>query len=171
MKFGAVVLLAASLIASHVGASESIALRGIGAPPAFAPACAHLPWLCAFKHSALPSDPLAVLNAVNRSVNGSIRPVAEVGSADVWRLPTDGTGDCEDYALAKMIRLRGLFPVAMTVVRNRGENHAVLMVRVGTDDFILDNLTNSIKAWNATGYTLLARQDFDHPTHWQVIGE
>ena len=47
----------------------------------------------------------------------------------------------------------------ITVVRKpNGEGHAVLTVRTDKGDFILDNLTDTVKPWEATGYRYLKRQ-------------
>ncbi len=76
---------------------------------------------------------------------------------DHWDYPIDGKGDCKIYALFKRKLLidRG-FPrqaLLMTIVRDlNGEGHAVLTVKTDRRDFVLDNLSDEIRAWSATGY-------------------
>lgn len=99
---------------------------------------------------------MAVLKQVNGHVNRSIRP--ESDTADVWELnPT--SGDCEDYVLSKRSALvrqgvsAGALRIAYTHTR-RGEAHAVLVVKTSEGDYVLDNLTNSIKTLRASGYNI-----------------
>src|SRR6478736_4925379 len=55
----------------------------------------------------------ARLGEINRAINLAIHPMsdlAQYGQIDVWSSPlvtfTSGTGDCEDYAIAKFVALR-----------------------------------------------------------------
>ena len=42
----------------------------------------------------------------------------------------------------------------MTIVRDLdGEGHAILTVKTDHGEFVLDNLTDEIRPWDATGYT------------------
>ena len=60
----------------------------------------------------------------------------------------------------------------ITVVRKPdGEGHAVLTVRTDKGDFILDNLTDSVRQWDETGYRFLKRQATDHTGRWVTIRE
>ncbi len=115
-------------------------------------------------------DTLSLLDRVNRDVNGSIRPQAETGRTDVWKIGGP-SGDCEDYALTKQAALlRKGFPssalLMTTVVTRSGEPHAVLMVRTDRGDFVLDNLSPLIKPWNSTGYRFTSMQSEDNPRVW-----
>ena len=118
------------------------------------------------------------LTEVNKIVNASVRPMNDFdiyGKDEVWAYP-DGVGDCEDYVLEKRRDLmrEGLSPanLLITVVRKSdGEGHAVLTVRTSKGDFILDNLTDSVRQWNHTGYRFLKRQASDHTGHWVTIRE
>ena len=110
---------------------------------------------------------MAVLKQVNGHVNRSIRP--ERDTADVWELnPT--SGDCEDYVLTKrsfLIRQgvsAGALRIAYTHTR-RGEPHAVLVVKTSQGDYVLDNLTNSIKTLRASGYNIRSMSS-PNPTRW-----
>ena len=58
----------------------------------------------------------------------------------------------------------------MTVVTDqKGEGHAVLMVRTNHGDLILDNKTNRVLPWLETGYTFVKREGQDS-TGWVVLG-
>lgn len=107
-----------------------------------------------------------ILNAVNRSVNGEIRPVTDIdqwGVVEKWGFPDTGRGDCEDYALLKRRQLveRGIPRRAMlmtVVIDETGGGHAILMVRTDRGDMILDNKRASITPWSETGYRYVKRE-------------
>lgn len=175
-------ILACLAVASILGSQPSFAgpliapTRSIAAPKGFAGACGQYAWLCVNKAGRSMPDSVAMslLKSVNRSVNARVRPVADRGNSDRWSLPTNNRGDCEDYALAKKKQLiEAGFPanrLAMTVVLDRrGNNHAVLMARLNGGDYVLDNLSGSVKSWQSTGYTFLARQSFENKKVWKVI--
>ena len=59
----------------------------------------------------------------------------------------------------------------MTVVKDlEGEGHAILTIKTDRGEFILDNLTDDIRPWNATGYTYIKRQAQDDPNVWLDLG-
>lgn len=104
--------------------------------------------------------------AVNMAVNAEITPVTDEdhwGVAESWDYPSDGKGDCEDYALLKRQRLiaAGLprRALLMTVVLDEQRaGHAVLMVRTDRGDLILDNKRDAILPWTQTGYVYIKRE-------------
>ena len=54
---------------------------------------------------------LRELDEINRGVNQEITPETDLehyGMSEYWTLPTDGRGDCEDYALLKRHKLMQL---------------------------------------------------------------
>ena len=116
--------------------------------------------------------------AVNVGVNAAIKPMNDLdiyGKDEVWAYP-DGEGDCEDYVLEKRRDLMrqglSLSNLLITVVRKPdGEGHAVLTVRTDKGDFVLDNLTDSIRQWGETGYRFLKRQASNHTGRWVTIRE
>ena len=58
----------------------------------------------------------------------------------------------------------------ITVVRKPdGEGHAVLTVRTDKGDYILDNLSDSVKLWSKTPYRFLKRQSSEHTGRWVTI--
>ncbi|ESQ81435.1 hypothetical protein AEAC466_21455 [Asticcacaulis sp. AC466] len=114
-------------------------------------------------------DALKTLQRVNGDVNATLvsdtdQDIYQVN--DYWNAPglvKGNRADCEDYALQKrreLVRL-GMPAAAMgiAIVRTRtGESHAVLVVATTDGDYVLDNLSYSVKRWNQTGYTWVSRQ-------------
>ncbi|TGQ74583.1 MAG: transglutaminase [Mesorhizobium sp.] len=117
-----------------------------------------------------------LINVTSR-VNASVKPVSDMdvyGKDEVWAYPDKGVGDCEDYVLEKRRRLSrmgmSLADLLITVVRKSdGEGHSVLTVRTDKGDYVLDNLTNKVKAWDQTGYRFLKRQAIDNTGRWVSI--
>src|ERR1700754_2109504 len=94
----------------------------------------------------------AQLGEGNRAINLAIRPMsdlAQYGRIDVWSSPlvtfANGAGDCEDYAIAKLVTLRlaGISPddLRIVIMRDtiRGEDHAVTAARLDGHWLLLDN--------------------------------
>jgi predicted transglutaminase-like cysteine proteinase len=115
---------------------------------------------------------------INRDVNDEVEPMSDLehwGTLERWSYPTDGKGDCEDYALEKRKRLMEAgWPrqsLLITVVRDKkGDGHAVLTVKTERGDFILDNQETRIKAWTDTGYRFVKRQSEQDPNKWVGLG-
>ena len=122
----------------------------------------------------LTSKTLKIIDRINRWVNVSIQPLSDQkqwGLEDRWSYPDNGAGDCEDYALLKRrMLLEEDFPqqsLLLTVVRNqKGEGHAVLMIRTDHGDFVLDNLSDEMLPWSKTGYVFIKRQSERNPNIW-----
>lgn len=118
------------------------------------------------------------VKGINTLVNNTVRPMNDYdiyGKDEVWAYPK-GAGDCEDYVLEKRRDLMqlgiSLSDLLITVVRKPdGEGHAVLTVRTDEGDYILDNLTDTVKPWEATGYRFLKRQSATHTGRWVTIRE
>ncbi len=109
---------------------------------------------------------------VNLAVNRSIRPKPDEGF-DSWDINVT-EGDCEDYALQKRADLLALgWPsdhLRIAIVRTtEGVPHAVLLVRIGGLDYVLDNLTARVLPWNETGHRFLMLQDRHDPRAWHTI--
>lgn len=117
------------------------------------------------------------LVAVNAAVNGAVKPMSDIdiyGKDELWTLPVNGVGDCEDYVLEKQRELVAagvaIANLLITVVRKPdGEGHAVLTVRTDKGDFVLDNLSEKVSAWEDTGYTYLKRQSSQNTGRWVAI--
>ena len=97
-------------------------------------------------------DGRARIGELNRAVNLALRPVRDsiqYGVADAWKSPlatlASRQGDCEDYAIAKLVALRELGfaddDLRLMVVQERGAPalHAVAAVRLERRWLILDN--------------------------------
>ncbi|MGA7676564.1 MAG: transglutaminase-like cysteine peptidase [Rhizomicrobium sp.] len=148
-------------------------------PPGFISFCIRFPDQCQAPQGApatitLTSDAWRKLEQVNSAVNASIWPEddqSHYGRAEYWTIPTDGYGNCHDYALTKRKQLIDAgFPepalrIAI-VITPREERHAVLTVATDKGDYVLDNLNGDVVAWNATGYTWIERQDPTRPLGW-----
>lgn len=112
------------------------------------------------------------LQRVNRAVNRAIRPRQDRGQ-DRWDINV-AAGDCEDYALQKRAELLALgwpsHALRMAVVRMPdGIFHAVLLVRAGGTDYVLDNLTSRILPWDQTPYRYIMIQDRLNPRNWHDV--
>lgn len=95
---------------------------------------------------------LARVGEINRAFNLAIRPMsdqAQYGIEDVWTSPlatlAAGAGDCEDYAIAKLVALReagvSSDDLRLVILRglSSGEDHAVVAARVDGRWRMLDN--------------------------------
>lgn len=119
------------------------------------------------------------LTTITVKVNAAVKPMSDkdiYGKDEVWAYPDKGAGDCEDYVLEKRRELSrsgiSLADLLITVLRKPdGEGHAVLTVRTDKGDYVLDNLTDKVKAWNETDYRFLKRQAIDNTGRWVSIRE
>ena len=173
--------LAAQAAAQSLEPSQPVARRLIDAPPGFLDSCSHYQWFCTTRISgAGPIGQAALLELaarINRRVNFSVSQLSDpenYGVADYWTLPANGYGDCEDFVLQKYKLLLDAGAdsrdLSIAVVLDRkGDNHAVLVLRHGSGDLVLDSLSRSIRPWNRTGYTFLAMQSSDDKSRWQVV--
>ena len=95
---------------------------------------------------------LARVGEINRAFNLAIRPMsdqAQYGVEDLWTSPlatlAAGAGDCEDYAIAKLVALHeagvSSDDLRMVILRgiSSGEDHAVVAARVDGRWRMLDN--------------------------------
>ena len=119
------------------------------------------------------------IERVDQWVNAHVKPVTDMehwGVIDQWDYPSDGKGDCEDYALFKRKILIGEgFPrqaLLMTVVKDeQNEGHAILTVKTTAGEFVLDNLNNEVKRWDHSGYRFVKRQSQSDQNAWLQIGD
>ncbi len=183
-------LLAATALAGSLGAAQagvpSASYAAVGAetsvPYGWVDFCQRYRGEC----DGSPSQPLDInltaetfreIERVDRSVNKSITPVSDMahwGVLDQWDIPTDGKGDCEDYALEKRRELIAAgYPrqaLLMTVVKDRAdEGHAILTVKTDHGEFVLDNMTDAMLPWDQTGYRFVKRQSQSDQNAWNAI--
>ncbi len=113
---------------------------------------------------------------INAYSNSTIAPVTDLegfGVEELWLYP-ESIGDCEDYVLMKrhMLMQRGWPASALlitVVLLPNGDGHAVLTVRTERADYVLDNLSETVKQWDQTEYTYLKRQSAHHSGQWTTI--
>lgn len=183
----ALVLVLSAAVASGAMASDARpAAAGLlpvkesaAAPQGANGLCAAYDWACAKtgKRVAIDAAVLEMVKDVNRRVNAAVRPVGDsdqYGVAERWSLPSRRGGDCEDYALLKKQELiaAGIAPEQLliaTVLDRQRQSHAVLVLRSGKQDLVLDNMTGRILPWQQTGYTFLRLQNPAQPTGWVAV--
>jgi predicted transglutaminase-like cysteine proteinase len=98
-------------------------------------------------------DGRARLGEINRAINLVLRPMSDLaqhGEVDVWSSPlvtfAHGAGDCEDYAIAKVmaLSLAGIAAEDLRIIIMRdtfhGSDHAVAAVRLDGHWLMLDNM-------------------------------
>ena len=149
------------------------------APPGAAGLCAAYEWACAKSNRTLliGDELMTTIRTINSRANRSIRPISDYNQyriAERWSLPTTRGGDCEDYALYKKRELiRAGIPAEQlliaAVLDRKRQSHAVLILRTGTQDLVLDNLNSRILPWQKTGYTFLRVQDPRQPSRWASV--
>jgi predicted transglutaminase-like cysteine proteinase len=120
---------------------------------------------------------LKLIAKINHFVNTDIKPMSDQdhwGVADRWDIPSDGYGDCEDYALLKrkMLIEEGLPRQAllMTIVKDQhNEGHAVLTVKTDQGELILDNIVDEVLPWQNVPYHFIKRQAQENPNQWVAL--
>ncbi|HEY8949280.1 MAG TPA: transglutaminase-like cysteine peptidase [Rhizomicrobium sp.] len=171
-----------SVIAQAAEASTPMPVgAGTDAPSGYLAFCARQPAECvepanAPNAVALDATAWTTLQQVNSAYNAAIRPEEDsvhYGRVDYWTIPTDGFGDCEDYALAKRKALiaANFSPRALRIAvarSNTGEPHAVLTVTTDHGDYVLDNLTDAVLPWRETRLSWIARQVPGQPA-WALL--
>jgi predicted transglutaminase-like cysteine proteinase len=157
-------------------AGTSMATGAPVVPPAgFIGFCVKHPEMCLGAEAA-PAAPVKLtwrhareLEDVQMRVNGRVAPRAM--PANAWDYPTDGTGDCNRYALEKQRELLELgWPrdaLLLTVaITERGEGHLVLVATTDEGDFVLDNRYPRVRPWEAMPYRWIARQSRVQAAAW-----
>lgn len=180
---GCAALVFASHSALAVGTHGTMHLRGLtSSPVGYVELCRRLPEQCVVERQvrdfALTQARLSQLADVNLEINRRVVAVTDqqlYGVPELWTMPTK-SGDCEDYVLLKRKRLMELgWPsgaLLITVVFDeKREGHAVLIIRTGESDLVLDNKTDQIMSWEMTSYTYVKRQSESDPNQWVAIGD
>ncbi len=109
------------------------------------------------------------LDEVQARVNAAIRYRDD--PAHVWDYPTNGTGDCNKYALEKRRELIALgWPrdalLLTTALTEHGEPHLVLVARTSAGDLVLDSRLGPVVDWRRLPYRWLAQQSPESPALW-----
>ncbi|UWU75166.1 transglutaminase-like cysteine peptidase [Bradyrhizobium huanghuaihaiense] len=120
---------------------------------------------------------MSMLREVNSAVNASITPMQKSTNPTVarWTI-APSAGDCNDYAVTKRHQLIEMgWPSSAlrlaVVLTNGGQGHLVLVARLADGDFVLDNLSASVRPWNAAEYEWISMQSAGNPRFWVAIGE
>jgi predicted transglutaminase-like cysteine proteinase len=124
--------------------------------------------------SAIPLTNAArqALEAVQTRINAAITP--RLDPNHVWDYSTDGTGDCNKYALTKRRELiaqgftREMLLLA-TATTERGEGHLVLVVRTDHGDLVLDNRVQHVVDWSMLPYRWISIQSPQNFVRWVSI--
>jgi predicted transglutaminase-like cysteine proteinase len=119
----------------------------------------------------------AMLREVNHSVNDAITPMQKPTNPLLrhWTL-SPAAGDCNDYAVTKRHRLiemgwpKSALRLAVVLTAG-GQGHLVLVVRMSDGDVVLDNLSSSVRPWNAAGYQWISMQSGSNPRFWVAVSE
>ena len=123
--------------------------------------------------ASLDDDALPILDRVNREVNRRIRPLAKRSTIGRWEV-APARGDCNDFAVTKRHALiaRGLPAGALRLAVARtswGEGHLVLVAKTSAGDYVLDNLSNRLRPWDATGHAYSKIQSSSDPAGWVSV--
>ncbi len=152
------------------------------APMAFVKFCMQYPRECEVRRMAFRRNPVTLTKSrwdelvkVNNNVNHAIIPQAnEKGVLNEKWLLSPRAGDCNDYAVSKRHELlaRG-WPSRSLVLAEveiaAGEHHLVLMVRTREDDFVLDNLSATVRPVSQIHYRWVRAQSASNPRFWSSI--
>ncbi len=114
------------------------------------------------REAPTPTVPLKKLTQINQHWNNFVK-YTEDGPEDHWQSPEEtrlrGSGDCEDLVIVKMFdtTIAGSYRpdeirLAYVHIAN-GTPHMVLVVGLGNDRMVLDNMEDEVKPLTATGYT------------------
>ncbi|MDL2285428.1 transglutaminase-like cysteine peptidase [Desulfovibrio sp. OttesenSCG-928-F07] len=119
----------------------------------------------AIKKAAKTQTPMQILQEVNKFFN--LWPyrtdMDRYGLVDYWATPAefiDKSGDCEDYSITKMFALiqLGFKPESMRVAiikdKIRNIDHAVLVVYIDTEVYVLDNTSPMVLSHSKYGHYL-----------------
>jgi len=112
---------------------------------------------------------MATLKRVNSSVNSRVSGRRDGAGTDVWSASAS-SGDCEEYAMAKRRALikAGLPASSLRIAyvkTRKGSGHAVLIVKTGKSDLVLDVLTQKIRPLSQSGLRLVSMSGAN-PRQW-----
>jgi predicted transglutaminase-like cysteine proteinase len=166
----------------HVSPTSAVFNAPVLAPVAFIHFCNRYPEDCKIQSNDFDQAPvhltqarLAELSKINREVNNSIKPQANLEGdlAEGW-LVAPRHGDCTDYAVTKRHALlaRG-WPsrslLLAEVIVDSGEHHLVLVVRTRDGDLVLDNLNSDVRPVSQINYQWVRAQKTENPRFWSTI--
>jgi predicted transglutaminase-like cysteine proteinase len=150
----------------------------IGAPRGWIDWCARSPDDCAADEAVVVASQQnrATIMATVAHVRARVMPTPEPVGTDIWRLPADGSGDCEDFALQlrrELVRA-GLPHGALKIAVARepdGQLHAVLTIATDGPTLVLDPMRRVEPLdWRETGLTFLALEETLPAGSWSRVG-
>jgi predicted transglutaminase-like cysteine proteinase len=153
--------------------------RNVLAPLQFVKFCMNYPSECEVRPgdevSFSRDQGLKTLEEVNARINQSIEPVVKSNAPLVARWTIgEAAGDCNDYAVTKRHELlaRGWPSSALrlAVVLAPTGGHLVLVARLKDGDYVLDNLSNSVRPWGETSYAWVSIESTVNPKSWVAVG-
>jgi predicted transglutaminase-like cysteine proteinase len=152
------------------------------APVAFLDFCERFPDQCGRPKAVsyqvtLTDSALQLIGLVNTGMNHAIQPEEDwkhYGKDEVWTIPVDGYGDCDDYVLVKRKALINLgvpeSALRIALVYTKGlTRHALLTVVTDKGNYVLDNLTDEIRSWERTPYIWIKWQDPKSKSGWATL--
>jgi predicted transglutaminase-like cysteine proteinase len=178
MSGAAVLSLFLSIGTAATAQSSMQVKKPIEPPSGFGELCSRYDWACAGGGGSLAgAAALKIAQQVNLHVNTRVRQTtdqSQYGAGDYWALPTAKGGDCEDLVLLKKRQLAAQGIAAdrlliATVLTGARRPHAVLVLRLDEGDYVLDNLVDSVKRWDQTGYSFIRMQDPAAPQRWAAL--
>lgn len=181
-------LAAIASISAYTQSAHAIALSGLTrgggtaiekvaqptrAPLAYMMLCLKVPDQCRSDNQASTAysvDLIKTISRINNNINNSM--IAQLDQGDTWQIG-GRTGDCEDFALTKRRDLikAGVAAGAlrMAVVKTeKGDGHAVLIVKTDLGDLVLDNRRKNIVLSQNTGYTFI-KIATENPMKWNKL--
>jgi predicted transglutaminase-like cysteine proteinase len=152
--------------------------RNVLAPLQFVKFCMNYPTECearAGEQLTLTRDEaMAALGEVNARVNRSIAPTQKSNEPLVARWTIGpAAGDCNDYAVTKRHELlakgwpSSALRLALVFAPTGG--HLVLVARVKDGDYVLDNLSETVRPWNETSYSWVSIESAANPKFWVAV--
>lgn len=174
-----VALLTSGLAASSSAGREDLEEVAVEPPPGFIRFCLEFADQCQTPPNgpssiSLTKEKLELIQKINREVNKAIWPEDDqehYGRAEYWTIPTDGYGDCEDYALTKRKWLIDTgFPARALrlaiVLGTAVGRHAVLIADTSQGDLVLDNLADEVTRRTDSVYQWIEEQDKNSLRAW-----
>lgn len=149
---------AGSLMSATRALGSNPVVEEVRAPIAYQIFCMRNPMECVGSSRSIvyySSDVMKQIARVNSKVNSSMQ-VASDKKVDRWTVNAS-SGDCEDFALTKRSQLvkmgipAGALRIAV-VMTEKGDGHAVLVVRTTRGDYVLDNRRPRILKRQFAGY-------------------
>ena len=153
--------------------------KNVLAPLQFVKFCMNYPAECEVRTADQASfsreEGLKTLEEVNARINQSIEPSVKSNEPLVARWTIEpAAGDCNDYAVTKRHALLAKgWPssaLRLAVVFAPTGGHLVLVARLNDGDYVLDNLTNTVRPWGETSYAWVSIESTVNPKFWVAVG-